>query len=77
MHGRAYPIGEHEQTSAHKTARELENQPALERDVAAVLHRHGVDDALNTPDYILAAYVNNALTAYAQAKSDAERHSRS
>ena len=33
----------------------------FEKDLAALLNRHGVDNALGVPDYILAEYLRGAM----------------
>lgn len=40
----------------------------LERDLAEILNKHGVDAATKTPDYILAAYVVTCMAGFKQAK---------
>lgn len=37
----------------------------FERDIAAVLNKHGKDTETNTPDFILAEYINRTLMALA------------
>lgn len=41
--------------------------PNMTQEIAAVLNRHGVDSASNTPDFILAQYLVNCLNAFTQA----------
>ncbi len=38
--------------------------PTLERELAAVLNRYSQENASNTPDFILAQYLLNALVAW-------------
>lgn len=35
----------------------------FERELAEVLNRYGIDQVFGTPDYILAAYINNSLNS--------------
>ncbi len=36
----------------------------ISRDFAKVINRHGLDNAANTPDYILGEYCSDLLAAY-------------
>lgn len=40
----------------------------LEKDIAEVLNKHGIDSFTKTPDYILASYVVTCLSALKTAK---------
>jgi hypothetical protein len=42
-------------------------RPSLESEIGAVLNRHSVENDSDTPDFILARFVLNALTAYSTA----------
>jgi len=39
----------------------------FEKDVAVVINKHCGENASNTPDFILAAYLNDCLTAFNRA----------
>lgn len=36
----------------------------FEKELASILNKHGIDNACATPDFILAAYLNDCLAAY-------------
>jgi len=36
----------------------------FERELAGLINRYSVDASCNTPDFMLAAYLNDCLTAY-------------
>jgi len=45
-----------------------DNQVSLfEKELSALLNRHCAENASNTPDFILASYVNDCLTAFNRA----------
>lgn len=46
---------------------EFPDRPTLEEDLRAVLNRHSVENASSTPDFILAAYLDSCLQAWAEA----------
>jgi hypothetical protein len=52
----------------------IDDEPrTLERELAAVLNKYGVESESNTPDFILAEYVRNTLTAFNRATHERER----
>lgn len=42
------------------------NEEILTKELATIFNQHNVDNALNTPDFLLAEYVVNVLKAYEQ-----------
>ena len=48
------------------------SQKTLQEDIAAVLNRHSVENASNTPDFILAMYLLNCLAAFDEAVQQRE-----
>lgn len=46
--------------------------PTLERELASLLNKHSAENGSNTPDFILAEYMMNALRAFERATKDRE-----
>ena len=45
----------------------------FEKDIAGVINKHSEENASNTPDYILAQYVNDCLKAFNEATQKREQ----
>lgn len=47
---------------------------AFTQELVSLINRHSIEGASNTPDYILAMYLKNCLSAYETAISQREEH---
>lgn len=46
----------------------------LERDIAAVINKHGLDSLINMPDYVIAQYMTTAVGALNTARHMNKKH---
>jgi len=57
-----------------RLAQDIFKDAAVRREIAEVLNRNGVDNDMETPDYILAEYLVDCLSAYGRLRTAYESH---